>query len=85
MGLAVITVNGFFGEQEITEDKFIEVWTKHVAELHRLDYSPEWTNQVHEIRDIVEAKAKDEFARYFERQHGTALADYRGDDDYEDA
>lgn len=84
MTLPTITVDGFFGPREITRDKFIEVWTQHVGELHRLSHEPEWTNEVHEIREKIEAKAGEEFDRMFLKEHGTDWRDYRGADYGED-
>ena len=59
-----ITVDGFFGEKEVTKDEFIKAWLKtgSVDQMWRIsNYSDEHKAQIEQIKKWVSEMAKESF------------------------
>jgi hypothetical protein len=58
-----ITVNGFFGEKEVTEDEFVEQWlqTGGVNQLWKISTSAEDLKQIKQIKKWVSEMARKSF------------------------
>ena len=58
-----ITVNGFFGEKEVTEDEFVEQWlqTGGVNQLWKISTSAEDLKQIEQIKKWVSEMARKSF------------------------
>jgi hypothetical protein len=58
-----ITVNGFFGEKEVTEDEFVEQWlqTGGANQLWKISTSAEDMKQIEQIKKWVSEMARKSF------------------------
>ena len=58
-----ITVNGFFGEKEVTEDEFVEQWlqTGGVNQRWKISTSAEDLKQIKQIKKWVSEMARKSF------------------------
>ena len=65
---STITVEGFFGEKQMTKEEFVKVWVDQAGELIKLDYSRDWQDKVIEMKQTVCEKAINEFERMYEEQ-----------------
>ena len=67
-----ITVQGYFGDKELTQDEFVTQWVDHVAQLRRLSWTQEWADEVDAILAKVTREARAEFIRLLVLQSPTA-------------
>ena len=67
-----ITVDGYFGEKQMTVQEFTKEWREHAGQLLRLDYSDEWTREVTGIAGKVIARAIKVFDETYAEQNKDA-------------
>ena len=56
-----ITVQGHFGDKEVTKAEFIQQWLSHCNELKNISWEPEWLDEVASMNVKVAAKAGEKF------------------------
>jgi hypothetical protein len=64
-----ITVQGHFGDLELSKDKFIARWVDSVSDLQRLSWEPEWQDKVNAMKEDVLIEANREFERLYAIQN----------------
>ena len=64
-----ITVNGYFGEKEVTKEEFAQEWIDHIRQLKRISYSLDWMDYVTSVEKKTELECDAEFDRMWEKQN----------------
>ena len=74
-----ITVNGYFGDKQMTIEEFTREWTEHTKQLWRIMPSSTWMERVSEFSVEVELACHSEFVRMWQEQTGEEWTDEEDD------
>lgn len=64
-----ITVDGSFGEIQITKEKYCEMWKSHTNQLRRINYSLDWQKEVSVMTERVVEVVEADFERLYKEQN----------------